>query len=134
MRDIWRVEITKHDGVGAIDGLAWMSRTTLDIIGLAGKLSLPTCDRIAVIKDTFVGFNYKIDSLYNDAETENELMKSFSTILKTGANLDVISMLKAMYPALRFLVRINILTSSSSLSNLQYSRHEGRLTGKKLSL
>ena len=81
-----------------------------------------------------LGFNYKFDSLSSDAETENELMKSFSTLLKTGANLDVISMLKAMYPALRFLVRINIFPSSSSLFNLQYSRHEGRLTEKKLLL
>ena len=50
MRDIWRAEIAKHDGVGAIDGLAWMTRTTLDIIGLAGKLSNPACDRVVVIK------------------------------------------------------------------------------------
>ena len=28
----------KHDGVCPIEGLAWMSRTTLDIIGLAGKI------------------------------------------------------------------------------------------------
>ena len=119
MRDIWRTEIAKHDGVGAIDGLAWMTRTTLDIIGLAGKLSHSACHRVAVTKaKNILGFNYKIDSLSNDAETENELMKSFSTILRTGAKLDVISMLKAIYPALRFLVRINILPSSSSLFNL----------------
>ena len=82
----------------------------------------------------FLGFDYKFDSLSTDAETENELMKSFSTIFKTGTNLNAISVLKALYPALRFLVRINILANSSSLSNLQYSRHETTLTGKKLLL
>ena len=28
----------KHGGVGSIECLTWMSRTTLDIIGLAGKI------------------------------------------------------------------------------------------------
>ena len=37
LRDIWSTEIIKHDGVGPIECLSWMSRTTLDIIGLAGK-------------------------------------------------------------------------------------------------
>ncbi|KAF8805907.1 cytochrome P450 [Phlegmacium glaucopus] len=41
LRDIWRTEIAKHDGIGPIECLSWMSRTTLDIIGLAGK-SVPS--------------------------------------------------------------------------------------------
>ena len=44
LRDIWSTEIVKHDGVGPIEVLSWMSRTTLDIIGLAGKIT-PSCTR-----------------------------------------------------------------------------------------
>ena len=47
---MWSGEIVKHDGVAPIECLSWMSRTTLDIIGLAGKLSYPTCHHRAVLK------------------------------------------------------------------------------------
>ncbi|KAF8816768.1 cytochrome P450 [Phlegmacium glaucopus] len=83
LRDIWSTEIVKHDGVAPIECLSWMSRTTLDIIGLAG-------------------FNYKFNALTSDPE-KNDLIKSFSTIFKAGAKPSIIPMLKAMYPPLRFL-------------------------------
>ncbi|KAF8802410.1 cytochrome P450 [Phlegmacium glaucopus] len=83
LRDIWSAEIAKHDGAGPIECLSWMSRTTLDIIGLAG-------------------FNYNFNALTSDPE-KNALMKSFSTIFKAGAKPSVIPILKAMYPPLRFL-------------------------------
>ena len=41
-------------------------------------------------------------------------MKAFSTIFKAGQKLSVIPVLRAMYPALRFLVRIGIFTILSS--------------------
>ena len=56
------------------------------------------------------GFNYKFNALSGDPEN-NELMKAFSTIFKAGQKLSVIPVLKAMYPALRFLVRISIVAS-----------------------
>ncbi|KAF8809591.1 cytochrome P450 [Phlegmacium glaucopus] len=83
LRDIWSTEIAKHDGVGPIECLSWMSRTTLDIIGLAG-------------------FNYNFNALTSDPE-KNALMKSFSTIFKAGAKPSVIPILKGLYPPLRFL-------------------------------
>ncbi|KAF8802404.1 cytochrome P450 [Phlegmacium glaucopus] len=83
LRDIWSTEIAKHDGVGPIECLSWMSRTTLDIIGLAG-------------------FNYNFNALTSDPE-KNALMKSFSTIFKAGAKPSIIPILKAKYPHLRFL-------------------------------
>ncbi|KAF8802406.1 cytochrome P450 [Phlegmacium glaucopus] len=83
LRDIWSTEIAKHDGVGPIECLSWMSRTTLDIIGLAG-------------------FNYNFNALTSDPE-KNALMKSFSTIFKAGAKPSIIPMLQAKYSPLRFL-------------------------------
>ena len=40
LRDIWAAESSKQGGVGRIDVLSWLSRATLDIIGLAGALML----------------------------------------------------------------------------------------------
>jgi len=83
LRDIWSAEIIRQNGLGRIECLSWMSRTTLDIIGLAG-------------------FNYKFNALSSDPE-KNELMRSFSALFKAGTKPSVIPMVKAMYPPLRFL-------------------------------
>ncbi|KAF8810800.1 cytochrome P450 [Phlegmacium glaucopus] len=71
-------EIAKHGDIGPIECLSWMSRTTLDIVGLAG-------------------FNYKSNALTSDPE-KNDLMKSFSTIFKAGAKPTFIPMLRAICP------------------------------------
>jgi hypothetical protein len=57
-----------------------------------------------------LGFNYNFNALSGDAE-ENELMKAFSKIFETGQNINAIKLLQAMYPVLRFLVRISIVAS-----------------------
>jgi len=36
LRDIWAAESSKQGGTGRIEILSWLSRATLDIIGLAG--------------------------------------------------------------------------------------------------
>jgi hypothetical protein len=56
------------------------------------------------------GFNYKFNALSGDTD-KNELMEAFSTIFKAGQTLSVIPVLRAMYPALRFLVRIGFITN-----------------------
>jgi hypothetical protein len=58
----------------------------------------------------YPGFNYKFNALSGDPEN-NELMKAFSTMFKAGRKLSAIPILKAMYPPLRFLVRIGIFIS-----------------------
>ncbi|KAF8955546.1 cytochrome P450 [Flammula alnicola] len=85
LRDIWAEEVVKQDkeGVGRIDALSWLSRTTLDIIGLAG-------------------FNYKFDALTDDPE-KNELNEAFAIMFRAGTGLDVIPILRGLIPALRFL-------------------------------
>ncbi|KAG6861475.1 hypothetical protein C0995_016254 [Termitomyces sp. Mi166 len=83
LRDIWAVDIAKEGGVGRIEVLSWLSRATLDIIGLAG-------------------FNYKFDAL-NENHEQNELNAAFSTIFHAGTTMSLIPMLKTLFPPLRFL-------------------------------
>ena len=56
------------------------------------------------------GFNYKFNALSDDLE-KNELMKAFSILTEQGQRISFIPILRAMYPALRFLVRVSIVTS-----------------------
>ena len=90
-----------------------MSRTTLDIIGLAGEIitsyfSSPCFFFKKRLKSP--GFNYNFNALSGDPEN-NELMNAFSTIFKSGQKLSIVPALKALYPSLRFLVRIGIITN-----------------------
>ena len=94
-----------------------MSRTTLDIIGRAGKSSLPS--PVLFLKLKSLGFNYDFNALSGDPEN-NELMRAFSAIFKAGQKLSIIPGLRARYPALRFLVRIGIHYYSILSSDLQW--------------
>ena len=59
----------------------------------------------------YPGFNYKFNALSSGLEN-NELMKAVSTLFNAGQKLSAITVMRAMYPILRFLVRIGIVTSS----------------------
>ncbi|KAF8451114.1 cytochrome P450 [Boletus edulis BED1] len=87
LRDVLSSEIAK-DPVGTtpsarIDIMPWLSRTTLDIIGLAG-------------------FNYNFDSL-NANEKPNELNEAFSTMVDANQSLSILTILRARLPPLRIL-------------------------------
>jgi hypothetical protein len=91
---------------------------------------------VPFLKLKSLGFNYKFNALTSDPE-KNELMKALSTIFKAGQKQTIIPTLKAMYPVLRFLVRIGIVTSP--FYDLIYyigshSRHQTRLKWKRLLL
>lgn len=83
LRDIWDAESTKQGGTGRIDVLSWLSKMTLDVIGLAG-------------------FNYKFDALKGDAN-KNELNEAFSTVFRSKTRMNMIFMLRGLFPPLRFL-------------------------------
>ena len=77
---------------------------TLDVIGLAGVSISSDCSAHLLYRsNAFSGFNYQFEALTNDPK-ENELNQAFSTIFHSGAGMTWILMLKAMVPALRFLV------------------------------
>ncbi|KAF5318106.1 hypothetical protein D9619_012269 [Psilocybe cf. subviscida] len=83
LRDIWAAESSKEGSNGKIEILSWLSRMTLDVIGLAG-------------------FSYKFNALTEDPKT-NELNKAFSTIFRSGTRMSLIPIIRGMVPALRWL-------------------------------
>ncbi|KAF8894814.1 cytochrome P450 [Infundibulicybe gibba] len=82
LREKWANESSKQGGTARVDVLSWLSRTTLDIIGLAG-------------------FNYKFHAL--DGDKPNELNEAFATSFRSGTSLSLIPVIRAWIPALRFL-------------------------------
>ncbi|KAF8554640.1 cytochrome P450 [Imleria badia] len=87
LRDVLSTEIAKDPAAtttGArIDVMPWLSRMTLDAIGLAG-------------------FNYDFDAL-NANEKPNELNEAFSTMIAAGQRLSILPMLQARFPPFRIL-------------------------------
>ncbi|KAJ8699267.1 hypothetical protein PTI98_002399 [Pleurotus ostreatus] len=75
LRDVWASHIGES-GSAQIDALSWMSRTALDVIGLAG-------------------FNYKFDALIGEP---NELSQAFSTVFQTSVKFEVFSLLQNFFP------------------------------------
>jgi len=81
LRDVWATESSKQGGTGRIDVLSWLSRATLDIIGLAG-------------------FNYEFNAL---SDQQNELNDAFAQVFKAGQRLTIIPFIRGFFPLLRFL-------------------------------
>ncbi|KAK7035894.1 cytochrome P450, partial [Favolaschia claudopus] len=81
LRDAWAAQ-TGHSGSARVDALTWLSKTTLDIIGLAG-------------------FNYNFDSLGTEEQTE--LGAAFTTMFKAGFMMSPIRILQTLIPAFRFI-------------------------------
>ncbi|KAF4578374.1 hypothetical protein EYR36_000181 [Pleurotus pulmonarius] len=80
LRDVWASQIGEN-GSAQIDALSWMSRTALDVIGLAG-------------------FNYKFDALIGEP---NELSQAFSTVFQSGVKFEIFSLLQNFFPPLRLI-------------------------------
>ncbi|KAL0568933.1 hypothetical protein V5O48_013032, partial [Marasmius crinis-equi] len=85
LRNAWQSQVDETaDGVVRIDVLSWLSRTTLDIVGLAG-------------------FNYSFNSLSAPGNS-NELHEAFKAVLSSQATaLGIWTLLRAWYPVLRIL-------------------------------
>ncbi|KAJ2927086.1 hypothetical protein H1R20_g10025, partial [Candolleomyces eurysporus] len=86
LRNAWESEVRKQGEDSeppTVDVLSWLSRMTLDVIGLAG-------------------FNYKFNAL-SEGKEKNELNKAFSKIFETNASVSIIPLLRGFFPALRWL-------------------------------
>lgn len=99
LRDIWASQAAK--GTVRVDVLTWLSKATLDIIGLAGKLSLSILRAKSDSRHT--GFNYDFNSLAS--EKQSELGAAFATTFQAGQRMTVLRMLQTWSPAFRFIVR-----------------------------
>jgi hypothetical protein len=102
LRDVWALESMKPETSGRIDVLSWLSRTTLDVIGLAGGYRLTPFAKGPLLKH-FQGFNYNFGALSSDPNT-NELNNAFQVIFHTGMSMNFINMLRMVFPIFRFLV------------------------------
>ena len=40
LRDLWSAEVVEQKGVARLDGMSWLTRAVLDVIGLAGDFSI----------------------------------------------------------------------------------------------
>lgn len=84
LRDVIAAEIAKKGDVARLDVLSWISKTTLDIIGLAG-------------------FNYAFNALDPDGPV-NELSEAFGAIFSASHDSRFLNMLQAFIPPLRVIV------------------------------
>ncbi|KAF8206820.1 cytochrome P450 [Mycena galopus ATCC 62051] len=85
LRDIWAAQAIKSDGVARVEVLSWLSKATLDIIGLAG-------------------FNYKIDALgAEEGAPPNELAEAFEAVFAGEKEFHVGKILRFILPILRIM-------------------------------
>ncbi|KAJ7243063.1 cytochrome P450 [Mycena rebaudengoi] len=83
LRDLWLGEAAKNGGVGNVNAVSWLSKATLDIIGLAG-------------------FNYKFNSL-DPSAARDEFDEAFSTI--TSTQVGFMTLIQAHFPVFRAIPR-----------------------------
>ncbi|KAK6987515.1 cytochrome P450 [Favolaschia claudopus] len=105
LRDIWAAQTAKSDGVARVEALSWLSKATLDIIGLAG-------------------FNYKIDALAaEDDAPPNELAEAFEASFASDTGFSFIRFLQMRYPLLR---RIPLKRDKIAIAAQQTMKRIGR--------
>ncbi|KAG1855644.1 cytochrome P450 [Suillus subalutaceus] len=83
LRDVWSTMTVASEHATRIDIMPWLSKMTLDVIGLAG-------------------FNYEFDAL-NATNKPNELNQAFTVMFSAGQQLSLIPILKAWIPLLRWI-------------------------------
>ncbi|CAE6430693.1 unnamed protein product [Rhizoctonia solani] len=81
LRDIW-LDILKENPDGTIDVLSWLSRATLDIIGVAG-------------------FDHHFNSL-EDAD-EDELSVAFKQVFQASQNPGILALLENIFPVFKYI-------------------------------
>lgn len=82
----------------------WLSRCTLDIIGLAGELYHLSV-RWTHLTTVPSGFGYEFNSLQSETGGgDNSLFKSISAIARSGARLGALQILKFNFPVLNLIL------------------------------
>ncbi|KAJ6527801.1 hypothetical protein B0H19DRAFT_1083885 [Mycena capillaripes] len=99
LRDIWTAQAAKiNASVARVEALSWLSRATLDIVGLAGTPSAPLQPHF------FIAESYKIDALgAEEAVAPNELAEAFEAIFapEMGSRFSFARFLQLWFPILR---------------------------------
>ncbi|KAJ7441924.1 cytochrome P450 [Mycena galericulata] len=83
LRDIWAADAAKNGGVARVEILSWLSKATLDMIGLAG-------------------FNYRINALgADDTDTPDELAQAFESLVASETEFSLLRFLQFQFPLFR---------------------------------
>jgi hypothetical protein len=113
LRDIWATQIANSSsGVARVEVLSWLSKATLDIIGLAGALpssasfSCLLNSPFSCVSSTHAGFNYTIDALdAPEGAAPNELAEAFEALFASETGFSLARFLQLRFPLLRRIVR-----------------------------
>jgi len=107
-----QIDASPHPGQANVEILSWLSRATLDIIGLAG-------------------FSYSFDAL-KLGEESNELGYAFAQIFNSAKSASIFSILQSRIPILRLIVRpfLVILSFISPHSPFRRSINNPRRSSK----
>ncbi|KAJ7646852.1 cytochrome P450 [Roridomyces roridus] len=85
LRDVWQTQASLNaDGTARVNALSWLSKATLDIIGLAG-------------------FNYDFNALSSEDDANTEFGTAFATVYRVGLTQTPLRIIKTFVPALRFI-------------------------------
>ncbi|KAJ7698392.1 cytochrome P450 [Mycena rosella] len=83
LRDIWVAQAAQNGGVARVEVLSWLSKATLDIIGLAG-------------------FNYRINALGAEShDVPDPLAEAFDALFTSGTGFGVLRLLQSRVSVLR---------------------------------
>lgn len=86
----------------------WLSRATLDIIGLAGNLLSITSSLAALIarSQSHVGFNHAFDSLHSPTEEKktNNIYEAIRSVVVYTVSPGPLFMIQALFPMFRVIV------------------------------
>ncbi|KAJ7192514.1 cytochrome P450 [Mycena pura] len=83
LRDIWAAQVTQSGGIARIEALSWLSKATLDVIGLAG-------------------FNYDINALgATEGTAPDELAAAFEAVFAAETSFSLIRFFQMRVPFFR---------------------------------
>ena len=89
-----QIDASPQPGQAQVEMLSWLSRVTLDIIGLTG-------------------FGYSFDAL-KFGEESNELGYAFAQIFNSSKSVSIFSILQARIPFLQLIVRLSLVPPFNS--------------------
>ncbi|KAJ7700852.1 cytochrome P450 [Mycena rosella] len=102
LRDIWAAQASNSGGTARVDVLSWLSKATLDIIGLAG-------------------FHYNFNSLGSESPTE--LGAAFSSIFQAGMQMNPVRILQTWIPVFRFVpTKLDATIRASQITMMRIGR------------
>lgn len=117
---MWEETITDNpcskEGWARVEVLSWMSRITLDIIGLAGKFM-----RLIVLIFTsprLEGFHHEFNSLDGKEERDTKsgsLNQALGSLLRGGEGPGFLTILQATFPIFRIIVSSELHVRIQSL-------------------